>query len=198
MLYRSLHNVRIERLWRDVRKDSLESFRQVFMRLEELELLDMDNAIHRICLFLVYHRCVQDSLDRTRDAWNHHKIRTEHSRTPVAIYELSREKAIQRGYWTGNPGDDAQTAADPLYGVDGQAPPPPNDERDPEQAEHEPAGLDHERAAGISINGEEELREAEELMGDFDFGRDDNNWGMDVYNEAVLMLLARIAAMDAE
>ena len=68
LCFSSLHNVRIERLWRDVRKDSLEFFRQIFIYLEELELLDMGNDVHRICLFLVFHRRIQDSLDRTRNA----------------------------------------------------------------------------------------------------------------------------------
>ncbi|GLB34620.1 hypothetical protein LshimejAT787_0201850 [Lyophyllum shimeji] len=42
---RSIHNVRIERLWKDVRKDSLEAFRQIFDYLEKNFLLDMANII---------------------------------------------------------------------------------------------------------------------------------------------------------
>ena len=122
--HRSLHNVRIERLWRDVRKDSLETFRQIFMHLEELQLLDMDNDVHRISLFLTFHKRIQASLDRTREAWNNHKIRTEHNRTPTALYQLSKETAINRGYWHGDPGD-AADGVDGLYGVDGGAPAPP-------------------------------------------------------------------------
>jgi len=54
IIFRSLQNIRIERLWRDVRKDTLEMFRQIFFYLEEIGLLDMDSRIHHICLYLVF------------------------------------------------------------------------------------------------------------------------------------------------
>ncbi|KAJ6576731.1 hypothetical protein B0H10DRAFT_1836751 [Mycena sp. CBHHK59/15] len=98
--------------------DTLEFFRQIFLYLAANDLLDMKNEVHRSCLYLVYQPRIQASLDRTRDAWNHHKIRTERNKTPVAIYELSREYALARGYWTGDPGDDVEFVAnDPLYGA---------------------------------------------------------------------------------
>ncbi|KAJ7588911.1 hypothetical protein C8J56DRAFT_785153, partial [Mycena floridula] len=59
-----------------------------------------------LCLYLVFQPCIQESLDQTREAWNHHQIRTAGYRTPVAIYELSRETAIRQGYWTGDSSDD--------------------------------------------------------------------------------------------
>ncbi|KAJ7681188.1 hypothetical protein B0H17DRAFT_1076699 [Mycena rosella] len=191
---RSLHNVRIERLWRDVRKDSLESYRQIFTYLGNTGLLDMENEIHRSCLFLVFQPRIQASLDRTRDAWNHHKVRTARNKTPIAMFELSRETAIRRGYWTGDMGDDLNTAADPLYGYDGEAPLPPITEQhgEPEIVSQEPVGIDAEREAGICVNDDDELREVQELMPDFDFGRNDENWGIDVYCEAVLLLKSRM------
>lgn len=195
-LPRSIHNVRIERLWRDVRKDSLEFFRQIFLYLQEIELLDMEFEIHRVCLFLVFHKRIQASLDRTRDAWNHHKLRTERNRTPVALYALDRQNAITRGYWTGDPGDPVENVmADPAYGVDGQAPAPPADElrTDAAQRAEEPmVDAATERDAGISVNGDSELDRARRIMGDFDFDRDDGNWGIDVYVHAVCVYSARI------
>ena len=44
-----------------------------------------------------------------------------HNKTPIAIFELSRQAAITRSYWTGDPGDDYPTASDPMYGFDGEA-----------------------------------------------------------------------------
>ncbi|KAJ7596163.1 hypothetical protein C8J56DRAFT_754162, partial [Mycena floridula] len=118
---RSTNNVRIERLWLDVRKDTLENFRQIFKYLEDNNLLDMEDTIHCLCLYLVFQPHIQASLDRTRDAWNHHRIRTAGNRTPLApMYELSRETAIRRGYWTGDPGDDVNIVHDdPHYGLEG-------------------------------------------------------------------------------
>ncbi|KAF8207865.1 hypothetical protein K438DRAFT_1575587 [Mycena galopus ATCC 62051] len=182
------------RLWRNVRKDTLESYRQIFMYLGDHGLLDMDNPIHRSCLYLVFQPRIQASLNRTRDAWNHHKIRTAGNKTPIVIFELSRETAIGRGYWTGDNGDDLDTATDPFYGYDGDAPQPPiSDHHDePDSVSEEPEGIEAERAAGIFINDDEELHDTQQQMADFDFGRDDENWGIDVYCEAVILLRSRI------
>ncbi|KAJ7906727.1 hypothetical protein B0H13DRAFT_2333170 [Mycena leptocephala] len=112
-----------------------------------------------------------------------HKIRTARNKIPIAIFELSREEAIRRGYWTGDPGDDPNVAADPFYGYDGHAPLPPIAEQngEPQATADEPVGIDAEREAGICINDDEKLDDVRELMEDFDFGRDDENWGIDVY-----------------
>ncbi|KAJ7459642.1 hypothetical protein B0H11DRAFT_1737075 [Mycena galericulata] len=188
---RSLHNIRIERLWRDIRKDTLESYRQVFIYLTDSNLLDMMNEVHRSCLYLVYQPRIQASLDRTRDAWNHHKIRTERNKTPVAIFELSRESAIARGYWTGDPGDDLESVTnDPLYGYDGEAPLPPANEVGDDDVNTPEAltGINAERDAGICLNDDDELAAIKELMPDFDFEEEDRNWGIDVYCRAVLLL----------
>lgn len=192
---RSLHNVRIERLWRDVRKDSLEAFRQVFMHLEEIGKLDMENPHHRSSLFLVFRRRIQQSLDRTRDAWNLHGLRTERRKIPVAIYELSREKAINGGYWTGDgadPGDPIEVANDEFYGMDGEAPLPPAAElhEDPDGTQDE--ALDQH--TGVSVNSEEELRATRDILGDFDVHREDGNWGIDVYLEAIQIVEQEQAA----
>ncbi len=196
---RSLHNVRIERLWRDVRKDCLETFRQIFMYLERARLLDMDEEVHRVCLFLVFHSRIQAALDRTRDAWNHHKLRTEHNRTPVALYELSRETALNRGYWTGDPGDPVeQVNSDPAYGVDSRVPAPPVAEmnEDPTEARAEPSAEDpqQQRDAGVLLNSDDELDRGREILRGFDFEREDGNWGIDVYIEAVALYYSRLEA----
>lgn len=168
------------------------------MHLEELGLLDMEYHVHRICLFLVFQARIQSSLDRARDAWNHHKLRTERSKTPIAIFELSRQFAITRGYWSGDPGDDVEDAEDPLYGYDGDAQmPPPEELRDEDQDEGvENADAQSEYDAGVLVNQDEELQECLEIMHGFDFDRDDKNWGIDVYCEAVVLLQARLDVVD--
>ena len=150
----------------------------------------MDIEAHRICLFLVFHKRIQASLDRTRLAWNNHKMRTERNRTPLAMYQLSREVAINRGYWTGDPGDPAG-AVDDLYGMDDSAPAPPaaelRDDTSAPREEPEQGNEDAQRGAGIMLNSDDELTDAEAQLGGFDFDRDDGNWGMEVYIEAVTL-----------
>ncbi|KAJ7603860.1 hypothetical protein DFH06DRAFT_1021797 [Mycena polygramma] len=186
----STQNIRMERGWRDVRKDTLQFFREIFLHLEEIGLLDMESSIDRVCLYIVFQPRIQASLDETLSSWNLHKIRTANNKSPHAIYELSREKAINRGYWTGDPGDDVATASDPSYGVDSNEPLPPLDElaNDPDTLDtSEFADAAAEQDAGVYVNHDEEVEEMRTALGDFDYMADDGNWGIDAYCRAVLV-----------
>ncbi|KAJ7673212.1 hypothetical protein DFH06DRAFT_58455 [Mycena polygramma] len=186
---RSTQNIRMERGWRDVRKDTLQFFRENFLHLEEIGLLDMESSIGHVCLYIVFQPRIQASLDETLSSWNLHKIRTANNKSPHAIYELSREKAINRGYWTGDPGDDVATASDPSYGVDSNEPLPPLDElaNDPDALNaNEFADAAAEQEAGVYVNHDDEVEEMRMALGDFDYMADDGNWGIDAYCRAVL------------
>jgi hypothetical protein len=187
-------------MWRDVRKDSLELFRQIFFHLEETGLLDMNNTVHRLCVFVVFQPRIQASLDRTRVSWNLHKLRTAGNKSPMAIFELSREYAMQRGYWSGDPGDDLATANSEFYGQDPDGPPPPEDElnADPQgRSSTEEPDLSESsqlRDAGVLLNDSDEIRWAKESLAEaIDVQRDDGNNGIDVYCEAVVYLAAVFA-----
>nr|AOC97497.1 ethylene- and jasmonate-responsive plant defensin [Flammulina velutipes] len=174
---RSTHNVCIERLWVDIQKDSLEAFRQIFLYLERNGLWSKEDPIHCLAIFLVFQPRIQASLNRAKHAWNHHQIRTAHNRTPVALYELSREQLRVQGVWTGDVGDDV-TCVDGLYGVEGAEngglAMPPVDPSDPNH----------------SLNDDADIEAARAALGDFDFEEEDGNWGIDVYCKAVLLLQA--------
>jgi hypothetical protein len=189
ILFRSLQNIRIERLWRDVRKDTLEIFRQIFFYLEEAGLLDMESTINRVCLYLVFQPRIQKSLDETVVSWNLHKVRTAGNKSPIAMYELSRMRAINRGYWTGDPGDNVETASDPSYGHDPTVPMPPTEElaADPIAAvADEYADHAEEKEAGVFVTGDDEIEEARDILRDWDLASEDGNWGIDMYCQAVL------------
>ena len=51
---RSVHNQRIERLWRDVFSGCTMLYYQLFSYLEDNNILDVDNEIHLFCLHYVY------------------------------------------------------------------------------------------------------------------------------------------------
>jgi hypothetical protein len=53
--------------------------------------------------------------------------------------------------------------------------------------------LDEEvkKAAGIHVNADNELSEALYMLEGFDIMRDDRNWGIDVYCEAVMYFISR-------
>ncbi|KAJ7052425.1 hypothetical protein C8F01DRAFT_998203, partial [Mycena amicta] len=180
----------------DVHKDALEFFRQLFQYLEENILLDMENPIERVCLFLVFQPRIQAALDRIRNAWNMHKIRTARNRTPTAMYELSRVKAIRLGYWTGDPGDDLDTAAAPEYGEEMGGPMPPADELalDPHTPDHTQfENAEDERTAGIFVNNAEEIDAMRAALENFDFAEDDGQDGISVYCRAVVLATAHFS-----
>ncbi|KAJ7868032.1 hypothetical protein B0H14DRAFT_3558313 [Mycena olivaceomarginata] len=71
-------------------------------------------------------------------------------------------------------------------------PPIADQNLEPGEVPEEPVGIDVEREAGICLNNDEELADVRELMADFDFAKDDENWGINVYCEAVTLLTARM------
>lgn len=153
----------------------------------------MEDSVQRLCLFLVFQPRIQASLDRTRQGWNFHKVRTAGNKTPTAMWNLSRTEAISHGYWTGDPGDSFEVAEDPLYGCDGAAPFPPEDE-----LAEDPAGLDAHDAAGTELNENADIEHAKDLLGEFDFEEDDGNWGIEVYIKAVSALYEQMATLESE
>ncbi|KAF8152030.1 hypothetical protein K438DRAFT_2079523, partial [Mycena galopus ATCC 62051] len=185
----------------DVRKDTLELFRQIFFYLEQSGLLDMENPVHRICLYIVFQPRIQRSLDETRTSWNVHKIRTAGNKTPTTIFELSRTRAINRGYWTGDPGDDLRTASDPLYGEDPAEQLPPADElsADPTEPDHtDDPDLASERDTSIFVNEDAEIREGRDILEELDVDGDDGNWGIDIYCRAVVLFTAHLEDSGSE
>ena len=82
----SVHNQRIERLWRDVSRLSTRKYRVIFCAMERETILNHDNKIHRMALHFVFRPRIQRSLDEFAVSWNHHKIDTEHNRSPRQIF----------------------------------------------------------------------------------------------------------------
>ena len=85
---RSVHNQRIERLWRDLFSGCINFFYYLFYSLEDVGLLDPDNAVDLWALHFVFLPRIQSRLDLFRDAWCNHPIRTAHNRTPNQLWIL--------------------------------------------------------------------------------------------------------------
>ncbi len=83
---RSIHNQRIERLWRDVFADSLSLFYHLFYFMESRGILDCENPEHLNALHYVYTPRINDSLQMFSSAWNIHPIRTERNLTPMQLW----------------------------------------------------------------------------------------------------------------
>lgn len=83
---RSVHNQRIERLWRDVYEGVLKSFYTLFYSMEDHGILDPDNEVDLWCLHFVFMKEINDSLFRWVEGWIRHPLQTEHNHSPLQLW----------------------------------------------------------------------------------------------------------------
>eukprot|EP00111_Clytia_hemisphaerica_P021598 TCONS_00063515-protein len=83
---KSVHNVRIERLWRDVFCKVSNKFYNIFNIMEKNGILDIENEVHIAALHHVFGLRIQNILSTWRDAHNHHPVSTEHYKTPRQLW----------------------------------------------------------------------------------------------------------------
>ena len=83
---RSVHNQRIERLWRDVFSGCISFFYSFFYFLEDSGLLNINCPFDLYALHFVFMPLIQRHLDSFRHGWAHHSLRTEHNRTPQQLW----------------------------------------------------------------------------------------------------------------
>ena len=91
----STHNERIERLWRDVFRCVSKLFYDTFHSLEEDHLLDPLNETDIFCLHYVYVPIINRCLQEFVESWNHHRISSEHNRTPYQLQVMGSLPSTQ-------------------------------------------------------------------------------------------------------
>ncbi|XP_031551143.1 uncharacterized protein LOC116288486 [Actinia tenebrosa] len=84
---RSVHNVRIERLWREVNRVVTRYYKDLFFFLEESNLLDSNNEQDLFALHYIYLPRIQSSLHQFVGQWNYHGLRTENFQSPMALWQ---------------------------------------------------------------------------------------------------------------
>ena len=83
---RSVHNTRIERLWRDVYYAVIQTFYALFYYLESMGYLDVESEVDLFCLHFVYLPRVNHALNEFSVAYNNHSLRTERCWTPLQLW----------------------------------------------------------------------------------------------------------------
>ncbi|KAH3781721.1 hypothetical protein DPMN_159625 [Dreissena polymorpha] len=73
---KSVHNQRVERMWRDVYEGSLGFYSELFSFLEDEGKLNIMNPLHIYALHYVYMQKINEKLKIWKDAWNTHRLRT--------------------------------------------------------------------------------------------------------------------------
>ena len=82
----SVHNQRIERLWRDVFRCVSYQFRNIFFYMEESNILDPLAEVHLFCLHYVYLPRINRALTEFVEQWNQHPVSTEENRSPYQLW----------------------------------------------------------------------------------------------------------------
>ena len=83
---RSVHNQRIERLWRDVFIGCTYVYYCVFHYLEDEKYLNLVNECHLYCLHYVYLPRINQSLQQFVDGWDNHPISSEGNASPNQLW----------------------------------------------------------------------------------------------------------------
>lgn len=80
---RSVHNQRIEGLWRDMQKEVTQLLYMSFYAMEDAGKLQADDDVHHFDLHTVFLALINQNLTTFVEAWNLHRIRTAHNKTPT-------------------------------------------------------------------------------------------------------------------
>lgn len=82
----SVHNERVERLWRDVNRCIASNFADVFRMLEREDKLDPLNEVDLYCLHYIFLPRINKSILEFQGSWNNHALSTEGNKTPTSCF----------------------------------------------------------------------------------------------------------------
>lgn len=113
---KSVHNQRIERLWRDVCEDVLANFYELFSLVEELGILDPLSENDLWCLHFAFLHHINYRLHEWSATWSRHPLSTANNNTPLQL-------------WIKGSLNSAENGTDPMdvtdeYGIDWNGPVP--------------------------------------------------------------------------
>ena len=83
---RSVHNQRIERLWRDVYSQCTILYYRIFYHMEDLGLLNIENETHLFSLHYIFMPRINMSLTKFKNGWNHHPLSSARFLTPIQLW----------------------------------------------------------------------------------------------------------------
>ena len=83
---KSVHNQRVEWMWRDVYQGVLGLFHDIFYHMETLNILDPNNDTDIFCLHYVYIPRINRQLEYWKESWIKHPARSEHNLIPEQLW----------------------------------------------------------------------------------------------------------------
>ena len=101
---RSVHNSRIERLWRDLHTHVTCGFADLFRNFECQGTLNVDDELHLYCLHVAFLPRINHCIECFVEMWNNHKMRTASNMTPlqqmVMGLHMNRGSLISNEYFS--------------------------------------------------------------------------------------------------
>ena len=94
---KSVHNQRVERMWRDVHTGVLDFYYGIFSHLESIHMLNPDNALHLFRLHIIYLPRINRHLKTWQEAWIKHPMRTEHNLSPEQLWTSGLQRIAASG-----------------------------------------------------------------------------------------------------
>ena len=82
----SVHNSRIERLWRDMYNNVTSTYLAVFSELANNNILDPLNDTDLFCLHYTFIPRINQTLKHFVDSWNNHALSTESNLSPTQLF----------------------------------------------------------------------------------------------------------------
>lgn len=122
----SIHNQRIERLWRDLHSCVTSFYYRLFYFLEAHGRLEHTYHAFLYALEYVYLPRINHSIQHFVEGWNNHGIRTEHHHSPRQLFS----SGVLRLQHSGLVALDFMQTVDTMYGVDSSDSPPINNPND--------------------------------------------------------------------
>ncbi len=104
---RSVHNTRIERLWREVHRIIGYRFKVIFYFLERIEALDLDNRLDIWILHTIFLPVINRALRHFQETWDYHKCSS-----------LPQERSPLREWIDGNCRRPRPGTVDPAFEVE--------------------------------------------------------------------------------
>ena len=98
----SVHNQRIERLWRDTFNSVAHLYYSMFYDMEDTGCLDPFDDRDLFCLHYIFLPRIQCQLQQFVHSWNRHPLRTERNQSPITLWTNGIQEALHNPCDTSN------------------------------------------------------------------------------------------------
>ena len=89
---KSVHNQRVERMWRDVYQGVVGLYHSLFTYMESIGILDPDSDVHVFCLHFIFIPRINRHLSYWKNSWIRHPMRSEHNLTPLQLWTAGLQR----------------------------------------------------------------------------------------------------------